>query len=156
MGWVRWTKEEDEILIKLYSKMSAREIAEKYLQNRSISGIHRRVRVLNLSNHIEKWTPKEKALVFEHYKEMSPSELRDKYLPHKTSNAVKRYATIARIECEKRYMCYKKWTAKEDKILANLYYIMTPMEISDLFLPNRTPKAIIQRFYGLESHKNEE
>ena len=117
---MKWTKEEENILLRHYQKMPPLQLQEM-LPNRSLDSINKKCRTLGLSKAQPHrrgvfWTAEEMDIMRQYY----PSEGADgimRRLPHRTVSSIHNMACQSCIPRSGQ----SKWTANEMQILKSRY-----------------------------------
>lgn len=135
-----WTKEELEKLQEHYSKMSNKELQEKYLPNRTEHSIRWKASELGIaSTGAPTWTKKELEKLQEYYGKVSNEELQKTYLPGRTVDAILGKASDLGITLAKS----PDWTEEELEKLQEHYGKISNEELQKTYLPDRTIAAIV-------------
>ncbi len=148
---MKWTKQEDEILKQLYDKLPYREIKEKYLTNRSVPSIRGRIVTLGLKQKTFRWSDEDIALLTDKYENgMYVKDIQEKYFPQLSLSQITSKASV--LHLKHKVSC--AWTTDEDEILKNKFADYTNAELHELFLPNKTTRAIESRARKLSLNKS--
>lgn len=123
----KWTNEEKMILIEYYSKVSNKELSEKYLPNRSVRQIQDYA-TKTMGLHKDK----------EHFKEITKQ---------------KRELERQLKEEENRL---KEWSDEDIKLLIEVYPNMSNEDIKNIYFPNRSLNSINYKVRKLGLYKSEE
>lgn len=139
---MKWTKQEDEILKQLYAKLPYREIKEKYLMNRSVPSIRGRIVTLGLKPKIFRWSKEDIALLTDKYENgMYIKDIQEKYFPQLSPSQITSKASD--LHLKHKVSC--EWSIEEDNLLRENFAIYTNKELHELFLKNKTVRAIEAR-----------
>lgn len=133
----KWTKEEEQILIDNYSKMSVDDIC-KMMPNRNKQNIVTKASKMGLKNEIFFWNEDEIQTLKDYYLLYGAEYVQEK-LNHKfTIGAIQTKAQKLGI------VSFNRWTEEEHQILRDYYSIKTVDEIAAM-IPNHARKSIIER-----------
>lgn len=152
MASKKWTKQEDEILKQIYNKMSYKEIMEDYFPNRTVPSIRGRIKTLGLNSKTFRWSDADVALLKEKYENgMYIKDIQENYFPQLTISQITSKASV--LHLKHKLSC--AWTADEDEILKIKFADYTNDELHELFLPNKTARAIEGRARKLSLNKSQ-
>lgn len=93
--YLRWSKEDNDIIRKYHPTMSVRQMREKFFPNRSYTSIEKRCGYLGLKKHYEKkWTEEEDKLLAKIRKttNLKVREIHEQHFPYRTYLSVKNRA----------------------------------------------------------------
>ena len=133
-----WTKEEDNILIKNYGKLSYKDMTRLFNRKKTADMIKSRAAYIGITNS-RIWTKEDIDILVNNYSNITFSELQSK-LPHKT-----RASIIGKARTMGLYsLFYKthKYTKYEEDYLRDNYLNLTNLELSNNL--GRTENAISQ------------
>lgn len=151
MASKKWTKQEDEILKQIYNKMSYKKIMEDYFPNRTVPSIRGRIKTLGLNSKTFRWSDADVALLKEKYENgMYIKDIQENYFPQLTISQITSKASV--LHLKHKVSC--AWTADEDEILKIKFADYTNSELHELFLPNKTARAIEGRARKLSLNKS--
>ena len=152
MASKKWTIQEDEILKQVYDKMSYPEIVEKYFPERTVPSVRGRIKTLGLGSKTFRWSDEDIALLTEKYENgMYVKDIQKNYFPQLTLSQVTSKASV--LHLKHKVSCV--WSIEEDEILKDKFANYTNAELHDLFLPNKTVRAIEARGRKLSLNKAE-
>lgn len=138
----KWTKQEDEILKQVYDKHSYSEIAEKFLPERTANGIRGRVKTLGLETKTYRWTKEDIKLLTEKYENgMYIKDIQKEFFPYLDISQITSKAST--LHLKHKVSC--EWSLEEDNLLKDNFSNYTNRELHELFLPNKTVRAIEAR-----------
>lgn len=142
MASKKWTEQEDKILKEVYNEYSYPEIVDKYFPDRSVPSIRGRIKTLRLESKTFRWSDEDIALLTDKYENgMYVKDIQKNYFPQLTLSQVTSKASI--LHLKHRVSC--AWSIEEDKILKEKFADYTNLELHELFLPNKTVRAIEAR-----------
>lgn len=149
---MKWTEQEDEILKQNYEKYSYPELVEKFFPERSVPSIRGRIKTLDLQSKTFHWTDEDIKLLREKYENgMYVKDIRDNYFPQLSLSQVTSKASA--LHLKHKVSC--AWSLEEDKILKEKFADYTNKEIHELYIPNKTVRAIEARGRKLSLNKAE-
>ena len=147
---MKWTGQEDELLKQIYKDYSYGEIVEKYFPERSVPSIRGRIKTLNLESKTFHWTDEDIKLLTEKYENgMYIKDIQKNYFPQLTLDQLSSKASV--LHLKHKVSC--AWSIEEDEILKEKFSDYTNKEIHELFLPNKTVRAIEARGRKLSLNK---
>lgn len=142
MASKKWTEQEDKILKEVYNEYSYPEIVDKYFPDRSVPSIRGRIKTLRLESKTFRWSDEDIALLTDKYENgMYVKDIQKNYFPQLTLSQVTSKASI--LHLKHRVSC--AWSIEEDEILKEKFADYTNLELHELFLPNKTVRAIEAR-----------
>ncbi len=142
MASKKWTEQEDKILKEVYNEYSYPEIVDKYFPDRSVPSIRGRIKTLRLESKTFRWSDEDIALLTDKYENgMYVKDIQKNYFPQLTLSQVTSKASI--LHLKHRVSC--AWSIEEDEILKEKFVDYTNLELHELFLPNKTVRAIEAR-----------
>ena len=149
---MKWTKQEDEILKQNYEKYSYQELVEKFFPERSVPSVRGRIKSLGLQSKTFRWTDENIKLLTEKYENgMYVKDIQKNYFPELTVSQVTSKASS--LHLKHKVSCV--WSLEEDEILKEKFADYTNKEIHELFIPNKTVRAIEARARKLSLNKAE-
>lgn len=147
---MKWTEQEDELLKQIYKDYSYGEIVEKYFPERSVPSIRGRIKTLNLESKTFHWTDEDVRILTEKYENgMYIKDIQKNYFPQLTLDQLSSKASV--LHLKHKVSC--AWSIEEDEILKEKFSDYTNKEIHELFLPNKTVRAIEARGRKLSLNK---
>ena len=139
---MKWTGQEDELLKQIYKDYSYGEIVEKYFPERSVPSIRGRIKTLNLESKTFHWTDEDIKLLTEKYENgMYIKDIQKNYFPQLTLDQLSSKASV--LHLKHKVSC--AWSIEEDEILKEKFSDYRNKEINELFLPNKSFRAIEAR-----------
>lgn len=142
MASKKWTEQEDEILKEVYNKYSYPEIVDKYFPDRSVPSIRGRIKTLGLESKTFRWSDEDIALLTDKYENgMYVKDIQKNYFPQLTLSQVTSKASV--LHLKHKVSCV--WSVEEDKILKEKFADYSNVELHELFLPDKTVRAIEAR-----------
>lgn len=141
-----WTDEETETLKKYARVMSAEELHNRFLPDRTPHAIQNAARSL-VPSRIAKWLPSETACLVRYYGKIPTEELISGYMPGKTVSQV--YAKARQLGIRKKYNV-RRWSDEELDILRTNMGRMSVPKIKGL-IPNRSTGAIYIKIHELRN-----
>jgi hypothetical protein len=149
---MKWSQDEDNILKSIYDKYSYSEIVEKFLPERTIPSIRGRIKTLGLQPKTFRWTDDDIKLLTEKYENgMYIKDIQEQYFPNLSLSQVSSKASV--LHLKHKVSCV--WSLEEDEILKSNFSEYTNQELHDLFLPNKTVRAIEARGRKFRLNKSE-
>lgn len=149
---MKWTKQEDEILKEIYDKYSYPEIVRKYFPDRTVPSVRGRIKTLGLVSKTFRWSDEDITLLKEKYENgMYVKDIQKNYFPQLTLSQVTSKASA--LHLKHKVSCV--WSIDEDKILKEKFADYTNAELHELFLPNKTVRAIEARGRKFSLNKTE-
>ncbi|MCE8025315.1 hypothetical protein [Billgrantia aerodenitrificans] len=121
-----WMLDELELLERHYRVLTAQELQERYLPNRSLKAIYKMAGRLKLKKLLtsdpspglyRSWPKEELEILRQHYLSLSAPEIKRRYLPHRTVIAIRRMAKQAGLSKWKPHV----WTKGELRMLRELF-----------------------------------
>jgi hypothetical protein len=89
-NYSEWSEEEKNILMDNHSKMTIREIHEKFFVHKTYYSVEKYAQTLGLKKHFEKkWTDEERSTLSSAYGTMTLKEIVAKHFPYRTLSSVK-------------------------------------------------------------------
>lgn len=127
---VKWTEEEERILLSKYKEFSLVEIAGRFLPNRSYDSIKTHCEVMGISpkKEVREWTSEEDRILNLYYGEMTGQELKDTFGLDRSLSTIKSRASKLDL-CGK---ASKKWTEEEVSFLVSFYHEKTIEELDEV------------------------
>ena len=139
-----WTSEELFYLIKYHGTMSAYELSEMYLPDRSVGAIHSKAVRIGITGEHTEWTSDSDNLLRQLYcSGLNIVEMADRL--HRTEESVRR--RLSYIDCCSENC--RRWTDDEDETLRHTMNLLSPSKIAGCILPNRTTNSIKTRISKL-------
>jgi hypothetical protein len=95
-----WSREDEEILIRLHPIQTCKEIWEANFSNRNYSSVEKKMQMLGLKKHFEKkWTVEEDALLAQNYGKKTCKEIYDLFfLGSRSFSSVKNRIRVKRLK----------------------------------------------------------
>lgn len=149
---MKWTEQEDSILIQNYEKYSYQELIDRFFPNRTVPSIRGRIKTLGLQSKTFRWTDKDIKLLTEKYENgMYIKDIQEKYFPQLSLSQLTSKASV--LHLKHKVSCV--WSIDEDNLLRDNFSEYTNAELHELFLPNKTVRAIEARGRKLSLNKAE-
>lgn len=146
-----WTDEETETLKKYARVMSAEELHDRFLPDRTPHAIQNAARSL-VPSRIAKWLPSETACLVRYYGKIPTEELISRYMPGKTVNQI--YAKALQLGLRRKYNV-RRWTDEELDILRDNMGRIPVRKIKEL-IPDRSVGSIYMKIYELRNGGEQE
>ena len=142
----RWTKEEEEILIKNYNsdKPNNMENIQKLLPEKSRQAIKGKAKKLGLTQQYNSWTDEEISILKKYYK-VGDLSIVSEYLPYRTHTSITSMVRTLRLkgDSELTNCTTMKWSKEEIDILLSNWD--ETLETLCSLLPNRSCVSIEQK-----------
>lgn len=140
-----WSPQELRNLAMHYHELTAKEMQEKYLPNRSTHAIYCAVIRLGLSEPLHRndktWTQEEIEILQEHAGKITSMQIHTQYLPGRTPKAIRH--KIQRLDLNPNDMSRDIWTDREIKYLKRYFNKLTVKQIARKL--NRSETAVRNR-----------